>query len=274
MRYKLTIAYRGTHYHGWQFQTASRTWKGAAPLPERGLPTIQENVSRALSHVVRHPVTVSGSSRTDAGVHAKGQIAHFDTDQTQIPPDGLRDAANHQLPDDILIRSIESVPDAFDATTWTTSKRYQYFIWNSLDRPVFLTDLAWHRWQELNIREMEKCAAMLVGEHDFASFARPGHKRENTVRTITSCDISYRSPRMIIGIEGNGFLWNMVRIMVGTLVEVGLGRYGTGSIKRMLETKTRKEGGSTAPPQGLYLQWIKTRNEPQMNTDEHRYKNC
>src|SRR5215471_1089296 len=110
-RYKLTLAYRGTKYHGWQQQPALPTWKGDTPGEGEGIPTIQETLQRALVSVVRHPVTVVGSSRTDAGVHAKGQIAHFDTDQTQIPIDGLRAAVNSALPGDILVRSIEPVAD-------------------------------------------------------------------------------------------------------------------------------------------------------------------
>jgi tRNA pseudouridine38-40 synthase len=255
-RYKLTIAYRGTRYHGWQTQALPASFREA--LPEgQGLPTIQETLSRTLAGVVGHPVFIIGSSRTDSGVHAKGQVAHFDTDQTQIPIDGLRRAANHALPSDILIREIEAVPDSFDAIRSTVSKRYQYFIWSDRDRPVFAADLAWHRWQDLDIEAMCAAAALLVGEHDFASFARPGHGREVTVRTIHSCEISCRAPRLVIGVEGDGFLWNMVRIIVGTLVEIGLGHYGPEEVAGMLEVADRKAAGPTAPPHGLFLQWIR-----------------
>ena len=257
-RYKLTIAYRGTRYHGWQRQTIPGTWKGDDPCPGEGIPTIQEALNKALTAVVRQPLVVVGSSRTDAGVHAKGQVAHFDTDQTQIPPEGLRRAANHALPDDILIRSIEAVPQEFDAITSTISKRYQYFIWNAPDRPVFFPDLAWHRWQSLNIAAMSEAAAVLVSEHDFASFAKPGHGRDNTIRTVHHCSVCGRGPRLVIGVEGSGFLWNMVRIIVGTLVEVGLGRYDAARVKEMLQAADRQSAGPTAPPHGLYLQWVRT----------------
>src|SRR5262245_42953469 len=113
-RYKLTIAYRGTRYHGWQRQPALPTWKGDTPEEGHGIPTIQETVARALMQIVRHPLNLVGSSRTDSGVHAKGQIAHFDTDQVQIPHAGILSAANHTLPEDIVIRAIEPVPDTFD----------------------------------------------------------------------------------------------------------------------------------------------------------------
>lgn len=258
-RYKLTLAYRGTAYHGWQTQPMMSTYKGTPPPPGHGIPTIQEIVERVVGGVVKHPITLSGSSRTDAGVHAKGQVAHFNTDKTQIPLEGLRRAINARLPMDILVRKIESVPLAFDAISWTLSKRYQYFIWNQEDRPVLFPDLAFHRWQRLDIAAMERAAAALVGTHDFESFARPGHGKEITVRTVLACEISYRSPRLIIGVEGTGFLWNMVRIIAGTLVEVGLGRISAEAIPQILAAKDRRRAGSTAPAHGLYLQWIKFR---------------
>lgn len=256
-RYKLTIAYRGTRYHGWQKQSVLPTWKGPVPPAGQGIPTVQEELARAIARVVRHPVNVVGSSRTDAGVHAKGQVAHFDTDQVQIPPEGLRSAVNHALPADILISRIEAVDDRFDAIRSTLSKRYQYCIWNHRDRPVFGADLAWHRWQQLDLPAMQQAAGVFVGEHDFASFARPGHGRENTVRRVYACGVRGRGPRLIIGIEGAGFLWQMVRIMVGTLVEVGLGRYDASRVVQMLAARDRQAAGPTAPPHGLYLQWVR-----------------
>jgi tRNA pseudouridine38-40 synthase len=260
-RYKLTIAYRGTNYHGWQIQPANELWKGEQPPEGHGIPTVQEQLSRAIGSVVGHPINLVGSSRTDSGVHAKGQIAHFDTDQLQIPPKGIRDAVNARIPGDILVRSLEPVSDSFDAINSTVSKRYQYVIWNASDRPIFFPDLAWHRWHKLDAERMQQAAQVLVGEHDFASFARPGHGRENTVRTVRSCEVHCRLPKLIIGIEGSGFLWNMVRIIVGTLVEVGMYRYTVDDVKRMLEAKDRQAAGPTAPPQGLYLQWVKTRTD-------------
>src|SRR5207248_1286465 len=154
--------------------------------------------------VVGHPVQVVGSSRTDAGVHAKGQVAQFDTDQRQIPIEGLRRAVNHRLPEDVLIRRIEPVGDDFDAIFSTTAKRYQYFIWNAPDRPLFFPDLAWHRWQTLDIAAMKSAAAALVGTHDFTSFARPGHGRASSIRTVRACDVSYRAPQLVVGVEGTG----------------------------------------------------------------------
>ncbi|HXE56134.1 MAG TPA: tRNA pseudouridine(38-40) synthase TruA [Tepidisphaeraceae bacterium] len=263
-RYRLTIAYRGTRYHGWQAQPAMETWTGERPPKGHGIPTVQESIARALTAVVRHSVELVGSSRTDSGVHAKGQIAHFDTDQVQIPKEGIRKAINHHLPSDILVRAIDPVPQTFNARMSTTSKRYQYFIWNAADRPVFFSDMAWHRWQKLDVKAMQQAASYFVGRHDFASFARPGHGRDYTVRTIFSCDVTCRPPKLIIGVEGSGFLWNMVRIMVGTLVQVGIYRYPPEKIIEMLEARDRKSSGPTAPPHGLYLQWIKTKKEDEV----------
>jgi len=257
-RYKLLLAYRGTRYHGWQQQALLPTYKGPRPPPGCGIPTVQETLGKAIGAVVGHPVSVVGASRTDAGVHAKGQIAHFDTDQDQIAPENLRRAVNHKLPDDILIRRIEPAPDSFDAITSAVSKRYQYFIWNARDRDPFSFDLCWHRWQTLDVPAMKAAAAHFVGEHDFASFARPTHGRQSSVRRVADCSVAARGARIVIGIEGSGFLWNMVRIVVGTLVEVGLGRYAPDDIPKMLAASDRRAGGSTAPPHGLYLQWIRT----------------
>jgi tRNA pseudouridine38-40 synthase len=259
-RYKLTIAYRGTHYHGWQEQAWIDSYKGPKPVDGEGIPTIQETVTRAIQHVVQHPLTLSGSSRTDAGVHAKGQVAHFDTHQVQIPPEGMRKGINSRLPADILVRAIVPVPDTFDAINSTLSKRYQYFIWNAEDRPLFFPELAWHRWQKLDLDAMRAAAAHFVGEHDFSSFARPGHGRESSVRTVLDCSVSHRGAILVIGVEGTGFLWNMVRIMVGTLVEVGLGRHAPDTIPQMLAARDRQAAGSTAPPEGLYLQWIRSKS--------------
>jgi tRNA pseudouridine38-40 synthase len=260
-RYKLTITYRGTRYHGWQAQPLLDAWSGPPPEPGEGVPTVQETLARTIASIVNHPVKLIGSSRTDAGVHAKAQVAHFDTEMTQIPPEGLRTAINDQLPPDILIRRMEQVPAGFDAILSTRSKRYQYFIWNANERPVFLCDLTWHRWKPLDLDVMRAAGATLVGEHDFASFARPGHGREHTFRTIHSLTIQGRGPKVVIGVEGSGFLWQMVRIIVGTLVEVGIGRFNAHDVRRMLQAKDRRAAGPTAPPDGLYLQWIKTVRE-------------
>lgn len=268
-RYKMTIAYRGTAYHGWQTQGVPGSWTGETPPSGHGIATVQETVQRAMAGVLNHPVMLSGSSRTDAGVHAKGQVAHFDTPMLQIPPEGMRRAINARLPADILIRAIEPTHPTFDATRDTLSKRYQYAIWRSHDRPLFAADLLWHRWQDLDLAAMKTGARHFVGTHDFNSFARPGHGRANTVRTVLNCDVSTRGSHLIIGVEGTGFLWHMVRIMVGTLVEVGQHRLKADSIPDMLAACNRTAAGPTAPPEGLYLQWIRFK-EPPTESSESR----
>jgi tRNA pseudouridine38-40 synthase len=260
-RYKLTLSYRGTRYHGWQTQGVFANRAGEVIGNGEPIPTVQSELARAVKSVVRHPINLVGSSRTDTGVHAKGQVAHFDTDQLQIPMEGMRRAINSALPDDIVVHAIEPVRDTFDAIRSTVSKRYQYAIWNALDRPAFFSDLVWHRWQELDIAAMRDAAAKLVGTHDFQSFSKTGHGRDSTVRTVFACDVSYRKPKLVIGVEGSGFLWNMVRIMVGTLVEIGQGRMKADQIDAMLTARSRAAAGPTAPPQGLYLQWIKLKAE-------------
>ncbi len=258
-RYKVTIAYRGTHYHGWQEQTYSPTWKGERSADGVGLPTIQAVCTEAIKAVVHHPVNLSGSSRTDAGVHAKGQVAHFDTHMTQIPVEGLRRAANARLPADVVIRSIEPVPLAFDAISDTERKRYQYAIWNTSDRDPMRGDLMFHRWQTLDFDAMRAAAAHLEGEHDFNAFAKPGHGRASTVRTLHECSLHVRGPMVIVGVTGSGFLWNMVRIIVGTLVDIGLGQIDADDVPEILVSRDRRNAGKTAPAHGLYLHWIRYR---------------
>jgi tRNA pseudouridine38-40 synthase len=258
-RYKLVVSYRGTAYFGWQTQGFPASWKGARPAHATGLPTVQTTMNNAVKEVLRHPVKCVGSSRTDTGVHAKGQVVHFDTHLTQIPMIGLMRAINHQLPDDILIRSIEPVPPTFDAIASAASKRYQYAVWNHDDRPVFQGDLYYHRWQPIHIEPMREAMQHLIGTHDFAAFAKPGHKRLTTVRTVTSIDVSRRGPIIVIGFEGGGFLWNQVRIMAGTLIDVGEGLLKPDDVAKMLDSRDRRRAGRTAPANGLYLQWVKSR---------------
>jgi tRNA pseudouridine38-40 synthase len=257
-RYKMVIAYRGTAYHGWQFQSPSMTWKGPTPPVDEGIPTVQSHVRKALLRTLKHEVTVVGSGRTDAGVHAKGQVAHFDTHMVQIPCEGIRRSANSKLPDDILIRSVEPVASTFDAIASTVSKRYQYAIWHAYDRPPMLAGLVWHRWKDLDVPAMAAAARQFEGTHDFTTFARPGHGRATAVRTIHRCEVRYRAPRLVIGFEGGGFLWHQIRIMTGTLVEVGMGHRSADSVPAMLAARDRRAAGGTAPPHGLYLQWVKS----------------
>ncbi len=254
-RYKMTIAYDGTAYYGWQRQAISDTWKGPGVI-NGTLPTVQGEIEKALREVVQHPVGICGSSRTDGGVHAKAQVAHFDTHMTQIPMEGLRRGINSRLPDDIVIKKIEAVGPEFNAIGCAVRKRYQYAIWNHPDRNPFAHRFTFHRFFSLDVNLMKQGAQRLVGLHDFTSFARPGHLRTTTVRRVLECSVSQRGPLLVIGVTGTGFLWNMVRIIAGTLVETGMGRRTPESLSDALLAKDRNAAGPTAPPEGLYLQWI------------------
>ena len=223
MRYKLTVAYRGTAYHGWQRQ-----------LPPGGaeLPTVQNALRLALQKVVGHPVTVQGSSRTDSGVHALGQVAHFDTIRTSIAPDKIVRAANARLPIDVRVNSCEPVPPEFDAIRSTLEKAYRYVVHNGPLKDPFRGDLALHVPRPLDVEAMQAAAAAFVGQHDFAGFAKPGHGRETTVRTVLSATIERRGEDVVLEFTGKGFLWHQVRIMSGTLIEIGLGRRDVSAAAR------------------------------------------
>lgn len=249
MRFKLTLAYDGTAFSGWQEQ-------------REGIRTVQQTVREALQRVVKHPVVVVGASRTDAGVHAKGQVAHFDTHMTQIPAEGMRRGLNTALPEDVLCKRCEPTHDTFDAISDARHKRYQYFFWDAYDRPLFLRHVAFHRRGPLDLDAMRRAAAALLGTHDFASFAKPGHGRDSTIRTVYACDVRQRGHRLVVGIEGNGFLWNQVRIMAGTLAEVGRGTLDADAIPAILAARDRQAAGPTAPAHGLFLQWIRHADAP------------
>ena len=249
LRYKLTLAYRGTAYHGWQRQ-----------LPPGGaeLPTVQNVLRLALQRVVGHPVTVQGSSRTDSGVHALGQVAHFDTIRTAMPPDKIVQATNARLPVDVRVNSCEAVSPEFDAIRSTLEKAYRYVVHNAPLKDPFRGDLAFHVPRPLDVDAMKTAAAALVGEHDFASFAKPGHGRETTVRTVLSSLVERRGEDVVLEFTGKGFLWHQVRIMAGTLIEIGLGRRDASAVAGMLAARDRLASGPTAAAHGLNLLWVKT----------------
>jgi tRNA pseudouridine38-40 synthase len=257
-RFKLTLAYRGTRYRGWQKQAVPPTWKGPV-VEEQGLPTVQETIERCLLEVVRHPLHLAGSSRTDAGVHARGQVAHFDCHRLSLPAEGLRRAVNARLPGDIVVRRIEPVEPSFDAIRWTTSKRYEYLIRNSPERDAFNADSSFWRWHRLDLDRMSRASRRIIGTHDFAAFARPGHGRESTVRTIFDAGVERRGEMVVFFVEGSGFLWNQVRIMAGTLIDVGIGKKSIDDVSMIIESKDRTRAGDTAPAHGLYLDWIRFR---------------
>ena len=237
-RIKLTVAYDGTNYHGWQYQPGSKTIEG--------------ELNRHLSDLFQEEIMVIGASRTDAGVHALCNIAVFDT-KARIPSDKIAYALNQRLPEDIRIRKSEEVEADFHPRKQATRKTYEYKILNE----EFLNPVerlyAHFTYVPLDVDCMREAAAYLIGEHDFKSFCASGSTAETTVRTIYSIDIEKNKNMISIKVCGNGFLYNMVRIIAGTLMEVGKRRVTPAQIKEILEAKDRTKAGPTAPAKGLLL---------------------
>ncbi|MHC4983717.1 MAG: tRNA pseudouridine(38-40) synthase TruA [Planctomycetota bacterium] len=237
---KLVIAYNGAAYHGWQRQAT-------------GVPTIQQRVEEAAARVVGHPVVVFGAGRTDAGVHAEGQVANFFTTNLAIPLRGLRRAMTSLLPRDIAIRSAAEVEEDFHASRSAVAKTYRYRVYVAPQRPVGLAGQVYHYWRPLEIEPMQDAAGRLIGTHDFLGFATSAEQRESTVRTIFRCEVTEAQKEVHITCRGDGFLYNMVRIIAGTLIEIGRGRVNPEQIDKIFASRDRRHAGPTAPPDGLYL---------------------
>jgi tRNA pseudouridine38-40 synthase len=312
-RYKLTVAYDGADFCGWQKQEPQDP--GVAGAAETGavararveglaagregriaLRTVQAVLERAVREVVREPVIVTGASRTDAGVHAWGQVAAFTCSGDEAGEaeegvggeeaeqegagerrraggwpvsrgvDTLVRAVNARLPDDVLVRAAEVVAAPFDAIADCTSKGYSYTFHCSHDRPLWDRRFVCHTRHELDVGAMAAGAQALVGEHDFCAMAAAGHGRSSTARTVYACDVAELSPapdvgpgdarRVRIDISGNGFLYNMVRIIAGTLHEIGRGRMAPEAVADVLASRDRRRAGPTMPPDGLRLEWV------------------
>lgn len=241
---RLLVAYDGTDFHGWQRQPGART--------------VQESIEQALRRVVHHQITVLGAGRTDAGVHAAGQVANFETTST-MPCENLKKAIGGRLPKDISIGAVDEVPLGFRATTDAISKLYRYRIYNETHRPVgeLAQRYTYHFWHPLDIPAMRAAARHLLGTHDFAAFATRGSERQSTVRTILGLEIYAHYNELRIDVEGTGFLYNQVRNMVGTLIEVGRGHWPVESIPAILASRDRCRAGPTAPARGLCMQWVR-----------------
>jgi tRNA pseudouridine38-40 synthase len=237
---KLVIAYDGSRYHGWQRQAA-------------GLPTVQQQIEDVLPRILGHPVTIFGAGRTDAGVHAEGQVANLYTRNLAIPCQGLRRAINSRLSGDIAVRSITEVAEDFHASRSATGKTYRYRIHTAPLRPVGLFGQVYHFWRPLDVEAMRSAARMLVGRHDFRGFATTSDQRRTSVRTIFRCDVVEAGSELQVICQGDGFLYNMVRNIVGTLVEIGRGRWQPQQVRRILESRDRSLAGPTALPDGLSL---------------------
>ena len=235
----MEIAYNGEHYHGWQVQPS--------------LPTVQGTLTSALEKLLLQPVSVSGCSRTDAGVHARQFVCSLETEKPiGIPIEKFCKAANHLLPDDIVIKNVAQVPECFHPRFDVISKEYCYEIRDGQTFDPFLRGLVWQLPYRLDEEKMNRAAKCLVGTHDFSAFCS-ADACEDRIRTIFSLSVTRRGDRVVISVSGNGFLYNMVRIITGTLVDVSTGRFAEEDIQDILKSCDRTRGGRTAPPQGLYL---------------------
>jgi tRNA pseudouridine38-40 synthase len=240
---KLTMEYDGTRYRGWQVQAIGATIQG----------TLEEK----LNLLTGEKIHVAASGRTDAGVHALEQVAHFST-QCPLAVRSIRKALNSLLPHDILIKKVVEVGEDFHARKQARSKIYEYRILNRNLRSVFHRGYAWHVPQALDLEEMKKAAEYLVGEHDFSAFRSVGTPTRTAVRRVVRAEWKKGRNGMIrFEIEANGFLKQMVRAIVGTLVEVGKGKINSQGFQKALLSRERKEAGPTAPAHGLFLKKVK-----------------
>ena len=250
-RYRIQVAYEGTDFHGWQKQES----------PEKGsLRTAQGVLEKAVQRTVGEPVLVNGASRTDSGVHAVGQVAAF-TSMNEVPVDRLPMALTSRLPDDIQVARAWAVQESFDPISDCVKKGYSYTINHGMPPdcwpPLFDRRTVYHTPHHLELEPMQEAASRLVGRNDFAGFANTNHGRESTIRTIVGCRVHQDGPhRMRIDVSGDGFLYHMVRIIAGTLMEIGRGHRQPELIDQLLATPDRSLAGQTLPPEGLCLRWI------------------
>ncbi len=267
-RHRLTIAYDGTDFFGWQRQAATAPDHPGRLSDDPGgdrpqLRTVQEVLQRAVREVVREPVELMGASRTDSGVHAAAQCAAFTTSPDRRGPadERLAVAINARLPKDCLVRRAEIVADEFDPIADCVSKGYRYTLFQAdEDEPRPLWDRRYvHTVRaRLDFEAMREAAGALVGEHDFAAFTNAGHGRISTVREVLNCGLTRLDDRRLaIDVSGTGFLYNMVRIMAGALVEIGRGRRTIDDLRAALQTGERAKSGPTLPATGLRLEWIR-----------------
>lgn len=237
-KFKIELQYKGTNYCGWQIQPYQTT--------------IQEAVSNALSQLAGARISVTGSGRTDSGVHALNQVAHFRFPDKDSVPD-LKKALNAILPWDIRVTSISEVSPDFHARKWATKKRYEYHFYAGEVFPPFLHNLALHLFQGFDEDAAAEAAAALIGTHDFSAFTGSGTSVVDKVRTVSVSRFIRKGDLLIYRIEANGFLLHMVRNIVGTLMDTGRGKLSPSMIPGILGSLDRTQAGPTAPPHGLYL---------------------
>lgn len=239
----LILEYDGTNYAGWQVQKIRST-------------TIQETIEKALQKILQEKVKVIASGRTDAGVHAEEQVANFNTN-SRISLKKLHEGLNALLPRDIAVIGLKQVKPGFHSRFHAKSKVYRYTILNRLHRSALLRSRAYFCRYPLNIKLMQKEAKCLLGKHNFKAFQATAKKEKNPIKTITKLRILKDKELIYITIEAGSFLYNMVRNIVGTLIEIGRGRYPEGSMKKILSSRDRRFAGPTAPACGLCLMKVK-----------------
>ena len=242
LKLKLTIAYHGARYKGWQVQ-------------KRGI-TVQQKVEEALKRFFPSVDRVHSSSRTDTGVHARGMVAHVEVhkDEFRIGELKLRLALNAFLPDDVSVTEVKRVPGNFHARFDATGKQYRYMIWNHPALNPLQREVSWHIPRELDFLRMQEGAKFFIGNHDFRAFAvKREYEMRSTIRVVSNCKLYKKDSMLTCLIEGEGFLYKMCRGIVGTLVEVGLGKLKPVDIRNILKSCDRSQAGMTAPAHGLIL---------------------
>ena len=253
-RIKLTVAYDGTNYHGWQVQPNAVTIEG--------------KLNEAISELTKETIQVIGASRTDVGVHALGNVAVFDT-ESRIPGGKFSYALNQRLPDDIVIQQSQEVDKDFHPRYCTCEKTYEYVILNRKFPLPEYRNTAFFYYGDLDIKAMQEATKAFLGEHDFAGFCSAGAQVKTTVRTIYELTVEKKDNDMIcIRVRGNGFLYNMVRIIAGTLLEVGKGNIEAKSLENRIAAADRSQAGPTAPARGLKLIRIQYISDPASCTQE------
>jgi tRNA pseudouridine38-40 synthase len=240
--FKLTIQYDGGRYKGWQ-----RLGNGEN--------TIQDKIEKVLSELAGHPIEIIGCSRTDSGVHALAQIANFKLEKS-ISEEKIKNYLNQYLPTDISVKEVTSVPENFHARYHAKDKTYLYKIWNKEYPNPFMRKYSMHVNQKLNIAAMEAAGSYFIGAHDFTAYSNAKSKKKSMVREIYSIDLQEEDGFITIRVRGDGFLYNMVRWLIGSLIEVGLGNMDAKDIPGIIEAKERNQTGNLAEACGLYLEKI------------------
>jgi len=241
---KLILVYDGTNYHGFQEQRGT------------GLPTVQETLEDCLAQLSGRRIQIIGAGRTDAGVHARGQVVNFNGGEWPIPVERIPLAINGVLPADVVVTSACEVASDFHARFSARFKTYRYTIWNNRIPSPFHRLYSYFLPVPLDVEFMNKAASYMLGQHDFKCFQAAGSTVKDTVRSLCQADIIRDGPLVQFIFKGNGFLYNMVRIMVGTLVRVGIRKSKPESVKLILESRQRAAAGATMPPQGLCLEEV------------------